>query len=111
MKVIDLCANEVVRMKMEDVFEYDGYCWKGFYNKLLDCSLDRINFKYEDIDRNVFVLDDGGDLIRLKDGRYMNVCWRGDVCRVWKEDEYMCKRYDMVFNKEISLDELYEDED
>lgn len=109
MKVIDLCANEVVRMKMEDVFGYEGNCWKGFYRDLLVGSLDEINFKYEDIDRSVFVLGDGGDLLRLKDGRYINVCWRGDMCRVWEEDEYMCRRCDMVFDRKISVEELYED--
>lgn len=91
MKVLDMgYCNEkdmLSTRSVKDTFIYEGRSWKGYYYKMLFGSLDEINFKYEDIDRRYFIMEDGGELIVLKDGTILNVCWRGDMCRVWEEDD------------------------
>lgn len=90
MKVYDYCCDERFVISVKEFFEVNG-CnnWKDYYELLDSCSLyeNEVYFEYEDIDRKVFVIDGGGELIRLKNGDFVNICWRGDVCRVWKEDD------------------------
>ena len=90
MKVLDMCVcdenNMVFKSSVREFFEeFECRSWRDYYNYLKECSLDILSFNYEDIDRSVFVIDDGGELIRLKDGCYVEICWRGDCCRVWFE--------------------------
>lgn len=108
MKVIDTIGGEVIRMSTKDVFEYEGGNWRGYYNSLKQCSLDTIDFNYEDINKQVFVIEDGGEIINLNDGRWMNVSWRGTACRVWEEeDEDKCGRLSLIA-KGADIDILYE---
>lgn len=105
MKILDLCIcdeNEMVYAKTEKeffgYFECDGD-WKGYYKNLKAGSLDKISFTLKDVYKDVFVVDDGGELIRLKDGSYMRICWRGCACRVWPEkDEEFTEYLDSMLN-------------
>lgn len=107
-KVIDTVGGEITRMSPRDVFGYEGGTWKEYYNSLNRCSLDRIDFNYEDINKQVFVIEDGGEMINLNDGRWMIVCWRGDACRVFEEeDEDKCGRLSLIA-KGADIDILYE---
>lgn len=77
----------------EELYEISG--WEKYYDEMIsgDFRHDKW-FGFEDIDQNVFIMDDGGDLIRLKNGEYVNICWRSHSCRIWKEqDEEACKYY------------------
>lgn len=90
MKVLDMCVcdeNEMVdKIKVKEFFgEFGCISWREYFECLEEGSLDILSFNYEDIDRSVFVIDDGGELIRLKNGCYVNICWRGDCCRIWFE--------------------------
>lgn len=94
MKVYDKCICDenkmVFRSSMEKVFEYEFGSWKDYYRSLEEGSLDILDFEYEDIDRRYFVIDDGGECIVLKDGSIINICWRGGMCRVWREEDEDC---------------------
>lgn len=88
--VIDLCCvNESDMVINASPLEYLEYTdsWESYYEELLDGSLDDVWFDLEDIDQNLFIIDDGGEMIRLKDGTLVNVCFRGDSCHVWEEDD------------------------
>lgn len=89
MKVIDFCyCEEKDRVcKMEEKEFFEGGSFREYYKDMCRGSLDKIWFKFKDVDVDVFVYLDGGDMIRLKNGEYVNVCWRGDMCRVWVEDD------------------------
>lgn len=89
MKIIDLCYVEeenVVSVKEEKEFFEEG-SFREYFRNMYRGSLDKIWFKFKDVDVDIFVYLDGGDMIRLKNGEYINVCWRGDMCRVWVEDD------------------------
>lgn len=89
MKVIDFCYCEekdrVCRMEEREFFEEGSF--REYYSNMCVGSLDKIWFKFKDVDVDVFVYLDGGEMIRLKSGEYVNVCWRGSMCRVWLEDD------------------------
>ena len=90
MKVIVFCDCEKEDMVCE-VSEkefFDGGSFREYYENMVDGSLDEIWFKFEDVDKKLFVCLDGGDVIRLKNGKYVNVCWRGSMCRVWELDNW-----------------------
>lgn len=88
MKVIDFCCCEKEDMvyKVSEKEFFDGGSFREYYENMVDGSLDEIWFKFEDVDKKLFVFLDGGDVIRLKNGKYVNVCWRGSMCRVWEVD-------------------------
>lgn len=90
MKKINLielnCCDEndmIKKVNVDEIFD----SWKEYYNEIVSGSLDTIEFKYKDIDKSVFYVDDGGELIRLINGSYYNICWRCECCRVWIEDD------------------------
>ena len=90
-KVLDLCVvdeNKNVHFSDEkDLFEYENGKWEDYVAKLNSCNLDNYKLKVDDVDKDVFIIDDGGELIRLKDGSYIEICWRMDLCRMWKEND------------------------
>lgn len=90
MKVIDFCyceeKDKIMNISEEEAF--NGGSFGEYYEEMVDGSLDEIWFKFEDVDRSLFVYLDGGDIIRLKNGTYVNVCWRGGMCRVWELDDW-----------------------
>lgn len=90
MKVIDFCyCEEKDRVyKISEKEFFDGGNYREYYENMVMGSLDEIWFKFEDVDKNLFVILDGGDVIRLKNGKYVNVCWRGSMCRVWEMDNW-----------------------
>lgn len=102
MKIINLCCcdknDAVYKVSAREFFKDAEYGnWRGYYESLVEGSNDNVEFEFDEIDRSLFVLDDGGDIIRLKDGRYYEVCWRFGECIVWLVDD---------FEKEIDLNEL-----
>ena len=93
-KVIDLLCDfdesDLMRLIDEKDFWDSMGCdnWLDYYESLCECSLDMIDFNIDDIEKDVFVIDDGVEIIKLKSECYMCVCWRDEVCRVWKcEDD------------------------
>ena len=90
MKVIDFCYCEKEDMvyKISEEEFFDGGSFREYYEEMVYGSLDEIWFKFEDIDKGLFVILDGGDIIRLKNGKYVNVCWRGGMCRIWELDNW-----------------------
>ena len=106
MKIIDMCiCEEDKKVYKKDarhfMEEWNG--WRGYYNALMWGSLDEIWFRFEDIDRSVFIVEDGGDVIRLKSGEYVSVCWRGLHCRVWSmwDDKETTEMYDDYRKREV----------
>ena len=102
MKIIDLCCcdrNEAVyNVNARQFFADTEYGnWRGYYNSLVEGSRDTIEFEFDEIDRRVFIIDDGGEIVRLRDGRYFEICWRFGECAIWLVDD---------FEKEIDLNEL-----
>lgn len=85
-KVIDMCAGMEDRVREDYVEDVIG-SWEDYYEELCAGSLDGVDFELEDIDESLFILDDGGEALKLKDGRYMNVCWRGNACHIWEEED------------------------
>jgi len=73
-----------------DVFvddEHDEKGWALFIKKLNDGNLDGYRLNKDKIDLTIYFIDDiSGEVIRLRNGIYLNVDWRGDVCRVWREE-------------------------
>lgn len=90
MKIIDFCyCEEKDRVyKVSEKEFFDGGNYREYYENMVEGSLDKIWFKFEEVDKNLFVILDGGDIIRLKNGKYVNVCWRGSKCRVWELDNW-----------------------
>lgn len=91
-KILDLCVvnedNNIWYADPEEIFEYEEpRSWKGYIDRLNNCNLDNLTFNLDNIDTSVFIIDDGGELFRTNDGVYYEVCWRGDMCRVWEEDD------------------------
>ena len=106
MKIIDMCiCEEGKKVYKEDArrFMEEWKGWRGYYNTLLWGSVDEIWFMFEDIDRSVFIVEDGGEVIRLKSGEYVNVCWRGLRCRVWSmwDDHEATKVYDELRKRKV----------
>lgn len=99
-KVLDmLCVdeNDMIYKEREDEL-FGG--WRNYICEIKLGSIDDIDFVYEDVDKSVFIIEDGGELIRLKNGKYVNICWRFSMCRVWYEDdEDMIKFYNEKLNK------------
>lgn len=86
MKIKVLCLDYIdPEVEVRDEYELDEDGWEGFYYLIEHGCLDDIKINYEDIDKSVFVTSDGGDLFRLKDGRWMNICCRGLSCHIWEE--------------------------
>lgn len=79
-KILDCTVDEVYEMDNEQSLE-------DFYKFLKKCSLDELWFAADDIDYSVMVFLDSSDALRLKSGEYVYMCWRGEMCRVWKCDD------------------------
>lgn len=58
-----------------------------------DLTFEPLEFERKDVNENVFIIGDGGDLIMLKNGILVNVCFRGCECSTWKEDSTSTVRY------------------
>lgn len=86
MKVLYL-DSENLDVEVWDEHELSEDGWVGYWNTMQDGCLDDIEINYDDIDKKVYVASDGGELFRLKDGRWMNICWRGPSCHIWEEDD------------------------
>lgn len=104
--VLDNCvAGEdaaIEKMTEEDVF---GQSFAEYIENVNECSLDDIHLDVNDIDTSVFIIDDGGELFRTKSGDYINVCWRGDSCRVWiEEDPEIISIYNSKLKNVVSED-------
>ena len=85
--VIELnCVNESDMLSNSSPLEFID-SWESYYEELEYGSLDDIWFDLADIDQNVYILDDGGEMIRLKDGTFVNIVFRGDSCHIWEEDD------------------------
>lgn len=98
-KVLDMqvCDENDMIFMMNDDELFGG--WKEYYSNIKVGCGKELDFVYKDIDKKVFIIDDGGELIRLKNGEYVNICWRGDMCAVWYEkDEDMIKFYNEKLN-------------
>lgn len=83
--IINLCScdeNKVSKMDLEMEEEF-----KIELDEIFECSLDELDFEKKDINKKFWILDDGGDMIVLKDGRIINVCFRYGMCRIWEEDD------------------------
>lgn len=89
MKMKVLCLDSAnLDVEVWDEYELGGEDgWVGYWNAMQDGCLDDIEINYDDIDRKVCVVSDGGEFFRLKDGRWMNICWRGTYCHIWEEDD------------------------
>lgn len=88
MKVYNESIEEVYKDNTKNVFEFNGGNWRRYFNDLVKGDFcDDIDFKFEDIDSSVIVLNDDGEVLRMKDGSYRNVCWRGEQCRVWRSNK------------------------
>lgn len=85
--VIDMLACNKEEARREDYVEEVLGSWKHFYRELLNGSLDEINFDLQDIDQTIIYQTDDGEILRLKDGKYIETCWRGSMCRVWEVDD------------------------
>ncbi|MGN1229205.1 MAG: hypothetical protein ACI4T5_06060 [Prevotella sp.] len=86
MKVLDLNSVDL-NVEVWDEHELSEDGWVGYWNDMQDGCLDDIEINYDDIDRTVYVAGDGGELFRLKDGTWMNICWRFGQCRIWVEED------------------------
>ena len=86
-KVVDLCSVEEEEKVYYDDIENVIGSWKEYFNELKTCSIDEIDFELKDILKSVFIIDDGSEIIRLKNLCFVNVCWRGSICRCWIEDD------------------------
>ena len=85
--VIDLCCvNESDMVQNQSPLDIIG-SWKDYYERLCIGSLDGVWFDLDDIDQSLFIIDDGGEMIRLKDGSFVNIVFRGDQCRMFEEDD------------------------
>lgn len=89
--VFDKCvvddSKAVSEYEPKELFQYEGGSFLNYIRSVNNGNLDGEYFNPEDVDRSVFIIDDGGELFRLKNGTYINVCWRGGQCRVWPEDD------------------------
>ena len=82
--LIDLCYEDgnirERNLEMDEEFIY------SIKSSLRGC-LDKVSFKEKDIDKRYMIIGDGGDFFKLKDGRIFNVCIRGQISRIWEEDD------------------------
>lgn len=110
--VLDLCYQdpEIELWDEEELFggysdKYEGDIrnisgWDLYIENLNNNNLDGIIFKKADIKLNTFIIDDGGELIKLKNGQYWNICWRYHQCRIWLEEDEKQIKY---LNKKLQL--------
>ena len=85
--VIDLCCvNESDMVQHQSPLDIIG-SWVDYYESLCIGSLDGVWFDLDDIDQRLFIIDDGGEMIRLKDGSFVNIVFRGGQCRMFEEDD------------------------
>ena len=82
---IDLCFIKEEDMVYE-ANEDNKLDFKDTIEGIFSGSLDTLWFTKKDIDKRVFIMLDGGEMVLLKDGTLVNACFRGPFCRVWKED-------------------------
>lgn len=102
-KLLDLCIcgeDNIDIVDSKEMFEEYNGRWDNYIRSVNNCNIDGEWFVLSDVDKNVFILDDGGELFRLKDGYYVTVCWRGDCCRVWYEDDEERIKY---FNDKLKV--------
>ena len=104
--ILDLCVCDedykTYTAPENEVFEYnEPHTWAGYISSINASNLDGVYFPLSNIDKTIFIIDDGGELFRLKTGAYMNVCWRGSMCRVWVEDDEDRIKY---FNEKLSVE-------
>ena len=73
--VLDKCvvddSKAVSKERTEDIL---GGSFEDYIERFNECNLDDFNFDINDIDTSVFIIDDGGELFRTKNGDYINVC-------------------------------------
>lgn len=105
--VFDKCIvddnDAVSKYDPEELF---GASFPEYIEDVNDGNLDHEHFNIEDVDTSVFIIDDGGELFRLKNGTYINVCWRGSYCRVWPEDDQeMIDIYNEKLGKTNTIEE------
>lgn len=93
MKIKYYCAldeeeNRLTEREESEFFQdFEGGNFKAYYDFVLKYCLypEEVDFKFEEIDTSVYIELDGGEMIRLKTGEYVNICWRYNSCRVWRE--------------------------
>ena len=72
--VLDKCVvnedNSVYNMTEDELFG----SFEDYIESVNKGNLDGKYFDIGDVDTSVFIIDDGGELFRLKDGTYINVC-------------------------------------
>lgn len=82
--ILDLMCDEDKKWrecdkKYESVKGFIYYVWMESYGKL--CG------HLDEIDDRFYVELDGGNEIRLKNGKWMSVCLDNGDCSVWEEDD------------------------
>lgn len=111
-KKVDIFKNE------KDFEDFTGFNFRTYYKLLKKYCIDEIDFDYKDIDKTIFIIDDGCAYIRIVreyDNDYYAVFWRSDTCHILRLDrsfvededticeiEYFEKRY--VFGEEYDFD-------
>ena len=86
MKILDtmFCAKEDMLQEgtMEELF---GYNWEEYYEHLEEGDfLNEIWFRLQDIDTEIFIMNEDGETLFLKDGAIVQTCWRYNQCRIWE---------------------------
>lgn len=90
MKVLDTMFAKKEDMLQEGTMEeLYGFDWEEYYEQLEEGDfLNEIWFRLQDVDTEIFIMNEDGETLFLKDGTIVQTCWRGGQCRLWKvEDE------------------------
>lgn len=87
MKVLDMCVVDEKDRVYEATEEDMVGEWDDYIDSINCGNLDEIYLTPEEVDKEVFILLDGGEVIHLKDGAYLNLCWRGCTARAWFEED------------------------
>lgn len=96
-KSFDVMENEVKEVEEKVLFEDYENGWESKLDEIFTNSIDKIDFKREDVDRSVYVILEDGEMLRLKDGRWFVVCYSILGCKVWEEDEEFVLEFDKMF--------------
>lgn len=99
MYIWDVLENRTRKMSAKEFFDFNGGSWRSYYRDLVRGSfLNEVYFQFEEIEKSIAVLEEDGEILKLKNGDWVHVCWRGEQCRIWKEqDEEVCGELDLHF--------------
>ena len=67
MYIWDVLENRTRKMSTKEFFDFNGGSWRSYYRDLVRGSfLNEVYFKFEEIEKSIAVLEEDGEILKLK---------------------------------------------